>query len=179
MLADTRDLGVNARISQGVGKASVYFTAGRDFFRNRLVTGQNNITSNISVGANWARQSWFRVQSNVGVNWVDGDGSTVGDSRNVTVSVQPMLLWQRQKLNFTPLVNYSNAVTDLTGGVHTADTYSLQYSGRLTWQMPGHYRFSTFSLEGGMTRMHDNLTGVDTETPRLLVVWNITWDRRR
>ena len=174
-LADNRDLGFNATITQRLKKLSLTFGGGRDWYRDRLTTGQNTITSNLSLSADWSASRIFRLQSNVGVNYVNSDPLTVGANRVVTTLIQPMLIWQKKGLQFTPSISVSKTDSALGSGTVLADQLSTQYSGRISWQMPGRYKFSMLAFEGGQNHIHDALLGTDTYDPRILFLWTITW----
>jgi hypothetical protein len=45
------------------------------------------------------------------------------------------------------------------------------YSGQLNWTMPGHFKFSTLSVDAGWMRDRDGLIGAGVTTPRLSVSW--------
>ena len=179
MMADTRDVGFNTGVSHAVGQVSLSLSAGRDFFHNKLMKGQNIITTNTNVGANWNARTYFRLQSNFGVNWVAGEKFTVGVARVLTLNVQPMFIWDRAKITITPLIAFNQAKTELGTGIYSADQSISQYSARFGWQMPGVFKFSTLSLEGGKTQVRNALTGTLDDDPRFLVLWNIVWGHSR
>lgn len=174
-LADNRDLGFNATIAQKLKKLTLTLSGGRDWYRNGITTGQNTITSNINVGANWNATRIFRLQSNAGVNYVNSDPLTLGANRMVSAMIQPMLIWQRKGLQFMPTMSVSKTDSALGDGTVLADQLSLQYAGRLSWKMPGKYKFSVLALEAGRTHIHDAIQGTDTNDPRILFIWTINW----
>lgn len=176
--SDQRDTGGNIGISQRVSSLTLTATGTRDWFRNRLVANQNVITSGLNFGASWQGSSFFRINSNVSLNWISAEKFTVGQTRVVTTYLQPMLTWQKAGVSISPLITVSNNATELGTGVFTTRGYSSQYLARLSWQMPGVMKFSNLSLEGGQTHTRDAIANTGRTDPRVLLVWNIVWGYR-
>lgn len=175
MLADTRNAGLTGNVMQSLGKLSLTVTGARDWFRNRLVSGQNVITSAINFTADWNASQIFRLQSNFGINFVNNNPLTVGATRVITTFVQPMLMWPSRGLQFSTTFAGSKSNGELKTGSVLADQWTVQCAGRLSWQMPGHFKFSTLALEAGQTRVRDVLFGTDRTDPRVFLIWNLTW----
>lgn len=173
--ADTRDLGGNVFLTHTVGRVTLGATGSRNWFRNRLISDANIITSGIQLNGNWQALSYFQLNSNFSVNWVAGAPAKIGTARTITTYIQPMFVWQRPQLTLTPLVALTQARAQLAGGTLTNDTWTRQYLGRLSWQMPGSLRFSTLSLEAGNTRVKNAITGMEQEDKRFLLLWTLVW----
>lgn len=171
--SDQRRLGFNASITQSVGSVTLSLGGTRDWFHDRLEEARNLINSSFLVSANWNSGSVFMLQSNFSVNWIAGEDTSIGDTRVVTLYLQPMLTWQRARLSFTPLIAVTDTETLLGSGALTADTLSTQYLGRLTWQMPGPLKFSTLSLEGGRTKTRDAILPTSVTDNRFLLIWTV------
>lgn len=172
--ADLRDAGLNATVSHRVGNITLTAGGTRDWLRNNLVPQQDAITSGINVGANWQR-SFFQINSNASVNWVAADKFTVGETRIVTAYIQPTVTWKRAGISLASLCTISNNRTLLNLATFTADNFTNQYSGRLTWQMPRMLKFSTLSLEGGQVHLSDAILNTSRTDTRLLLLWNAVW----
>jgi hypothetical protein len=174
LAADSRDRGLNATVSQRVGKITLTAGGTRDWLRNNLLPQQDVITSGINAGANWQR-SFLQINSNVSVNWVAANKFTVGQTRIVSVYIQPALTWKSAGLSLAPVCAVSNNRTLLNQGTLTADNFTNQYSGRLTWQMPRRLRFSTLTLEGGQVHLSDGILSTSRTDTRVLLLWNTVW----
>jgi len=173
--SDQRDSGGNISISQRVSSLTLTAAATRDWFRNRLIANQNVITSGLNFGASWQGNSFFRINSNVSLNWISAEKFTVGETRLITTYLQPMLTWRKAGVSLSPLITISSNATHLGTGVFTTRGYNSQYLARLSWQMPGMMKFSNLSLEGGQTHTRDAITNIGRTDPRVLLVWNIVW----
>lgn len=174
---DQQDLGTGVTLTHQVGKVSLSLGASRDWFRNNNVSGQNVITSSILGGANWSANSFFQLNSNVSVNWVAADASTTGTTRNVSGYLQPTFMWKRMNFQVAPLASVNTVRTQLIMGMLTNDTLTEEYGGRVSWQMPGHFKFNTLSMEGDETRDRDNISGMNIRSTQLLLLWTIVWGR--
>lgn len=172
--ADSRDAGLNTTVSQRVGNITLTAGGTRDWLRNNLLHQQDVISSGINVGANW-QKAFFQINSNTSVNWVAADKFTVGETRIVTAYIQPTVTWQRAGISLAPLCTISNNRTLLNPSTLTADNFSNQYSGRLTWQMPRMLKSSTLSLEGGQVHLSDAILNTSRTDTRLLLLWNAVW----
>jgi len=177
--ADLRDAGANVSLSQHVGTVSLTVGGTRDWLRNRLITAQNVITTGVNAGANWQGASFFQINSNVSVNWINAEKFTVGDTRVITTYIQPMLMWRRTGLTVTPLISVSHSNNRLAMGILTSNNYTSQYVGRLSWQMPGAFKFSTLTLEGGQNHFRDAISHIGKTDPRVLLLWNMVWGYSR
>lgn len=173
LLRDQRRAGFDAMLSQNVGTVTLSVGGTRDWFRDHLEEERNAINSSVIVSANWNHGSVFQLQSNLSVNWVAGEDTSVGDTRVITVYLQPMLTWQRAGLSFAPLIAVSDTRTQLGTGALTADSLSTQYLARLTWQMPGPLKFSSLSFEGGRVKMQDDIALTSVTDKRFLLVWTL------
>jgi hypothetical protein len=67
----------------------------------------------------------------------------------------------------------------LLAGVLSNQLNTGQYGGRITWTMPGEFKFSTLSFEGDFNRNKNLLTGADLSDKALLLVWTLTWARQQ
>jgi hypothetical protein len=176
--ADSRDAGLNASISHHIGKVTLTTGGTRDWLRNNLFPQQNVITSGVNAGANW-QAAFFQINSSASVNWVAADKFTVGGTRVITFYIQPTMIWKRTGLSLAPLFTVSNNRTLLNPSTLTADNFTSQYSGRLTWQMPRKLKFSTLTLEGGQVHFNDAILGNSRTDARLLFLWNTVWGYNR
>jgi hypothetical protein len=176
--ADSRDAGLNASISHHIGKVTLTTGGTRDWLRNNLLPQQNVITSGVNAGANW-QATIFQINSNASVNWVAADKFTVGGTRTITFYIQPTMIWKRTGLSLAPLFTVSNNKTLLNTGTLTADNFTSQYSGRMTWQMPRRLKFSTLSLEGGQVHLNDAILSNSRTDTRLLLLWTTVWGYNR
>ena len=174
-LADNRDLGGDLTVSHNFKKLSLNFATGRDWLRNTLNPQQNVITSKIGGGATWNLVSYFKLQSNLSVNYVHADPLTVGISRVVTTLIQPVLEWKKKGLQFGPTLSLAKTDGALRIGTVLADQFNSQYSGRVSWQMPGKFKFSVISIEGGETRVRDVVQNTYKTDPRIVFQWALNW----
>lgn len=84
-----------------------------------------------------------------------------------------------RKAFIAPLFTVSNNKTLLNTGALTADNFTSQYSGRLTWQMPRRLKFSTLTLEGGQVHFNDAILSNSRTDARLLLLWTTVWGYNR
>jgi hypothetical protein len=175
---DLRDLYGGINLTHTIGTVSLTAGGTRDWSRNNYMTSADTITSSINAGASLAGKSFFQLNTQGNVNWVAAAGATVGDSRNCTINVQPAFTWKRPGVQVSPLVTLTQAMTVLTGGTATTNTFTGQYGGQLSWTMPGHFKFSTFSAQGSYNQNHNSVTHVDLDTTQLLVLWTLTWNQK-
>ena len=177
--ADLRDAGANASISQRIGTLTLTLGGTRDWLRNRLITTQDVLTTGANAGVNWQGTSFFQINSNVSVNWINAEKFTVGDTKVITTYIQPALMWRRAGLTLTPLISISHSNNRLALGLLTSNNYTSQFVGRLSWQMPGLMKFSTLTLEGGQNHFRDAISNTSRTDPRVLLLWNIVWGYSR
>ncbi|HWQ33948.1 MAG TPA: hypothetical protein VNQ79_13945 [Blastocatellia bacterium] len=171
--ADQRRIGFTTSITQTVKTLMLTVGGSRNWFRDRLNDKAGNIVSALTLSGVWNARTWFQLNSNVSLNWTAGEKFSVGGSRIITVYLQPNFIWPRAGITVTPLITLNQMTNLLGSGVLTADTLMTQSGGRVSWQLPGRLRFSTFSFEGSLTRTRDGLHGTTILTPRLLFLWTL------
>ncbi len=177
--ADSRDISGSVKFSRKVGYTTYTAGATRDWFRDNLTPANDTITSSINLGANLAPcKSIFKMTAQFNSNWVSANGATIGLSSTYTFYAQPSLNWKRPVVQLAPLLTLSKARTVLTGGVATSDTLNGQYGGRLSWTMPGRWKFSTFSAQGSYNQNKDNVANVEQDTTQLMVLWTLTFKHK-
>jgi hypothetical protein len=176
---DLRDRGLNANLTRTVGNVVLTLGGSRAWYRNAIVEGGNLVTTSMLVGANWNRGQFLQLNTNFGVNWATGEKSSVGATRTITASFQPMFTWRRTELSLTPIIGLNQMRTELANGAITSDQLSGQYGGRLSWNMPGAMRFSTLSCEGNFSHDRNYIWGTAFSDARLLVVWTMVWGYNR
>jgi hypothetical protein len=177
--ADQRDLGVTLTATRQVGKASLTLSGSRDWNRNNLNPLADIITSSVLTGANWAYNSFFQINSTFGVNWTAAEKINVGTTRGLTGHFQPAFTWTRLGIQLAPIVSFNESRTQLFGGTLTNNLNTGQYGGRVTWTMPGDFKFSSLAFEGDLNHNKNILTGADLSDKSLFLVWTLTWDRHR
>ena len=174
--ADQRDVGVNLSVTRQVGKtASLTFSGVRDWFRNNLFSNANTITSSAVIGTSWVARPFLQINGNVSLNWVAGAGSTVGTTRNFSGFLQPTLTWKRTGLQLQPLASINQTRTSLVGDILTSDLLSQQYGGRLSWTMPGKFKFSTLTLNGNYSDLKNPVAAYRQQGTTLSLLWTISW----
>ena len=177
---DSRDLSVNFKVSRKISNTTLSFAASRDWFRDNLTPTNDTITSSINVGANLANpKSFFKLSAQFNANWVAADGLTTGDSSTYTVYAQPSFNWKHPAVQVAPLLTVSKARTVLSSGTATSDTLTGQYGGRVSWTLPGKWKFSTISAQGSYNQNKDYVAQVEQDTTQLLVLWIITWKHKK
>lgn len=172
-ITDNRRFGVTGSVSQIIKKLTVTVSGSRNWFRDRVNDKASNIVSSLAVNSTWNVNEWFQMNSNFSLNWTAGDSMSVGNSHAMSLYLQPNFLWRSKGLTITPLVTINEMMNFLGSGVVTADSFSTQYGGRVAWQMPGRFRFSTFSIEGSAVRVRNGIDGTTILTPRLMFLWTI------
>src|ERR1051326_8138744 len=177
---DTRDRGANVTVTRTFHNFTLGALASRDWFRNRIfntanVNTANVITSSAGLSANLNARTWFQVNSNFSVNWIAADKNTVGDTRIISIFIQPMLTWKQTGLTVSPLITVGQTETQLASGILLADTLNSQYGGRLSWQWPGPLKFSTLSFEGGHVKLRNAVSGLEQNDTRALLLWSLVW----
>jgi hypothetical protein len=162
-----------------VGKASLTLSASRDWNRNNLNPLADLITSSVLTGANWAYNSFFQINSTFGVNWTAAEKINVGTTRALTGHFQPAFTFARPGIQVAPIVSFNESRTQLLGGTLTNNLNTGQYGGRITWTMPGDFKFSSLAFEGDLNHNKNILTGADLSDKSLFLVWTLTWNRQR
>jgi len=176
--ADQRDVSGNASVSRQVGTTTLSAGAARDWSRDNLTPANDTITSSLNFGTNLTSKGIFQLNSQLSVNWVAADGLTVGTNRNITLYVQPALVWKKPALQIAPLITFTKGRTLLADGMLTSDTLTGQYGGRITWTMPGVMKFSTFSAQGSYNQNKNTIMGINQPSTQLLVLWTATWGHK-
>ncbi|HUJ32185.1 MAG TPA: IPT/TIG domain-containing protein [Candidatus Acidoferrum sp.] len=177
--ADQQDFGANLSLTRQVGKVMLSLGGSRDWFRNNLITGANSTTSSILVGGTWNYAAFFQLNANVSVNWVAADKSTVGTTRSLSGYLQPTFIWKRTGFQIQPLASYNQTQTVLGTGIFTNNFNTGQYGGRLSWTMPGEFKFSTLSFEGDYTINRSPLLNLDMRGTTALLVWTVAWGHKQ
>ena len=175
---DMRDVSGSLTLSRQIGKVSMSGGATRDWNHNTLFPTTGTITSSLNAGTNLVTGGIFQLNAQASVNWVAGDGLTVGTTRTVTVYVQPAFVWKQPALQLSPLVNLTKGRTLLANGTLTSDTLTGQYGGRLTWTLPGFMKFNTLSAQGSYNQNQNNVMGTNQPSTQLLVLWTTTWGHK-
>jgi hypothetical protein len=175
---DMRDLSGNINLSRKVGAATVTLGGQRDWLHNTLFPVNSTITSSLNAGGNLKTKGHFQLNTQASVNWVSANGLTAGDSRCVSVNVQPTLVWKKPVVQLSPLITVSQGQTRLANGTLTNDTLTGQYGGRFTWKLPGMMKFSTLSAQGSYNQNRNSVTDMNQPTTQLLVLWTTTWNHK-
>lgn len=169
--ADQRDISGNISITRQVGMVSFTGSGTRDWLRNNLQPNAGAITSSISAGANLVTQSFFQCNAQANVSWVAADPVAIGTTRNISVSLQPALLWKHHSLQLSPVISLAQTQSHLASGTFTANTLTGQYGGRLGWTMPGWLKFSTLAAQGTYNQNRDDVNHTNTPTTQLVAIW--------
>lgn len=175
---DIRDLSGSINLSRIVGTTTLSMGAQRDWDRNILFPESSTITTSLNAGANFVTQGVFQLNTQASVNWVAADGLTVGTSRNVSVNLQPAMVWKKPALQLSPTIAITQGQTMLSSGTLSSNTFTGQYGGRLTWTLPGRLKFSTLSAQGSYNQNRNTITGVDNPNTELLAVWTTSWNHK-
>jgi hypothetical protein len=177
--ADQRDVSGNVTLTRQVGTVSLSAGANRDWLRNNLQPSAGAITSSISLGANLATQGFFQCNAQANFNWIAADPVAVGDTRNISVYIQPAFVWKQPNLQLSPLISVTQGRTLLASGVFTSDTLTGQYGGRLSWTLPGWLKTSTLSAQGSYNQNRDNVNHTDMPATQLVAIWTFTLGHKR
>ena len=177
--ADQRDLSGNVTVSRQVGMVSLNVGGTRDWLRNNIQPSAGAITSSISGGANLVTKGFFQCNTQVNVSWVAADPVAIGDTRNISVYVEPAMVWKGPGLQISPLLTVVQAQSQLANGTFTSNTFSGQYGGRLAWTLPGWLKTSTLSAQGSYNQNHDNVNHIDTATTQLVAIWTFAWGHKK
>ena len=172
---DMRDISGNINLSRQVGTTTLSVGGIRDWNRNTLFPLSSNITSSLNVGTNLVTHGFFQLNAQASVNWVAANRLTIGTTRNVTVNLQPTLVWKKPSMQVSPLVTLAQGQTILSSGTFTSDTLTGQYGGRISWILPGAMKFSTLSAQGSYNQNRNHVTGLDQPATQLLVLWTAIW----
>jgi len=175
---DMRDFSGNINLSRKVGAATVTLGGERDWLHDKLFPANSTITSSLNAGSNLKTKGHFQLNTQASVNWVSADGLTAGDSRSVSVYVQPTLVWKKPAVQLSPLITVAQGQTRLANGTLTNDTLTGQYGGRFTWKLPGKLQFSTLSAQGSYNQNRNSVTGMNQPTTQLLALWTTTWNHK-
>jgi hypothetical protein len=176
--ADQRDVSGNVSLTRQIGTVSLSAGGTRDWSRDNLTPANDTITSSLNFGTNLTTKGIFQLNSQASVNWVAADGLTVGTTRNITVYVQPALVWKKPALQVAPLITFTKGRTILVNGMLTSDTLTGQYGGRITWTLPGVLKFSTFSAQGSYNQNRNTIMSINQPSTQLLVLWTATWGHK-
>ncbi|MGB0064359.1 MAG: hypothetical protein WBP85_07920, partial [Terracidiphilus sp.] len=168
---DQRDVSGNINLTRQVGMVSLTGTGTRDWLRNSLQPSAGAITSSVSMGANFVTKSFFQCNSQANVSWVAADPVAIGSTRNISLSVQPAMVWKHPSLQLSPVISLNQAQTHLASGTFTANTLTGQYGGRLGWTMPGWLKFSTLAAQGTYNQSRDDVNHTNTPTTQLVAIW--------
>lgn len=176
--ADQSRFGVNASVNQMIntsklGSINLGLTGARNWFRDRINQNANNIISSVGVNAGWTPKPFFQLQSNFSVNWTAGEKFTVGNSVITTAYIQPVLTWARTGWSVMPLISINQMNSRLGTGERTFNMLMTQTGGRISYQLPGRWRFNTFSFEGTIARTRDGVNRTTLMTPRFLFLWTM------
>lgn len=176
---DSRDLSVNFKFIRKVSATTYTASASRDWFRDNLTPANDTITSALNLGANLAEpKRIFHLSAQFNSNWVAADGATTGNSSTYSANIQPSLNWKHPTLQLAPLLNFCRARTVLSSGTATSDTLTGQYGGRLSWTLPGMWKFSTFSAQGTYNQNKDYVALTNLDSTQLLLIWTLTWKHK-
>jgi hypothetical protein len=175
---DLRDISGNINLSRQISAVSMTAGGTRDWSRNNLTPSADTITSSVNAGVNLATKKFFQLNAQINANWVAADGQTVGTTSNYTVYVQPAFSWKKPALQISPLVTVTKGQTKLASGTLSSDTLTGQYGGRVSWTLPGAWKFSAFSAQGSYNQSHDTVAGQDQNTTQLLILWTATWSHK-
>lgn len=186
-LADQGRDGVNVNLTetiqtQQLGTLSLTVGGSRNWFRDTVNERANNIITSLNVSTNWVPVNpWFQWTSTVSVNWLAGERFSVGGSRTLTAYIQPTFNWTRTGLSLTPLVTLNQMSSQMLQLLENepirrmtmGDMWMTNHGARLSWQLPGKYRYNVFSFEGSQAWMRDGISGLTQRSPRLLFLWTI------
>ncbi|MGA3264645.1 MAG: hypothetical protein ABSC47_11445, partial [Terracidiphilus sp.] len=175
---DMRDISGRINFSRRVGTMTLSMGGQRDWLHDTLFPEYSTITSTLNAGGNLVTRGHFQLNSQASVNWVAADGLTVGDSRSVSVNLQPAFVWKKPAVQLSPLVTVAQVRAALLSGTLTNDMLTGQYGGRFTWKLPGVMKFSTISAQGSYNQNRNSVTGLDQPTAQLLALWTATWGHK-
>jgi len=175
---DMRDINGKINLSRQVGTSSISIGGQRDWSHNTLFPASSTITSSLNVGANLVTKTIFQLNSQASVNWVAADGITTGTSRNISLNLQPAIVWKRPTVNLAPTITVTQGQTVLANGTQTNNILTGQYGGRVAWTLPGTLKFNTLSAQGSYNQSRNNLTGINQPTTMLLVILTTTLNHK-
>jgi hypothetical protein len=176
--ANMRDVSGRINLSRKVGTMTLSIGGQRDWFDNILFPANSTITSSINAGGNVVTKGHFQLNSQACVSWVAANGLAVGDSRSVSVNLQPAIVWKKPAVQLAPIITVAQSQTELSGGTLTNESLTGQYGGRITWKLPGVMKFSTVSAQGSYNQNKDTVIGLNQPTTQLLAIWTATWGHK-
>jgi hypothetical protein len=177
--ADQRDVSGYINLTRQVGMIALSAGANRDWLRNNLQSSAGAITSSASLGANLATKGIFQCNSQLNLSWVAADPANIGETRNISLNLQPSLVWKQPSLQVAPLISVVQARTQLASGTATSDTLTGQYGGRLAWTLPGRFKTNIFSVQGSYNQNRDDVNHTNTPNTQLIAIWTYTWAHKR
>ncbi len=174
--ADQRDRGAGVTVTRQIGK-TMSLTGGilRDWFHNDLLPSASAITTSLTTSAVWVVRPYFQFTANVASNWVSGEKSTMGTTRNLSAYLQPTWSWKHTGLQVQPILSLNHTQTLLGTGLLTNSLLAQQYGGRVSWHMPGELKFSTLTFEGDYADTKNPIAFYQHRAITMFVLWNITW----
>ena len=176
--ANTRDVSGSINLSRKVGATTLIIGGQRDWLNDMLFPVNSTITSSINAGAKLVTKGHFQLNSQASVNWVAANGLAVGDSRSVSVNLQPTIVWKKPAVQLAPIITVAQSQTVLSNGTLTNEYLTGQYGGRVTWKMPGVMKFSCVSAQGSYNQNKAAVIGLNNPTTQLLAIWTVTWGHK-
>jgi hypothetical protein len=176
--ANTRDVSGTINLTRKVGATTLTIGGQRDWHDDMLFPVNSTITSSINAGAKVVTKGHFQLNSQASVNWVAANGLAVGDSRSVSVNVQPAIVWKKPAVQLAPIITVAQSQTVLSNGTLTNESLTGQYGGRITWKMPGVMKFSCVSAQGSYNQNKATVIGLNNPTTQLLAIWTVTWGHK-
>lgn len=176
---DMRDVSGNVNLSHQFAKLTLSAGGTRDWNHNTIVPTASTITSALTTGVTWIAKSFFQLNSQVSFNWVAAEKFTIGETRNISTSLQPNFTMRSGTLQVGPLITITQGRTLLATGTLTSDTLTGQYGGRVAWTLPGALKFNTFSMQGSYNQNRNTITALDQRATQLLVLWTVTWGQQK
>src|SRR5215472_926658 len=176
---DMRDLSGNVNLSHQFAKLTLSVGGTRDWNHNTIVPTASTIASALTTGVTWIARSFFQLNSQVSFNWVAAEKFTIGETRNISTSLQPNFTMRSSTLQVGPLITVTQGRTLLATGALTSDTLTGQYGGRVAWTLPGALKFNTFSMQGSYNQNRNTITALDQRATQLLVLWTVTWGQQK
>jgi hypothetical protein len=176
---DMRDINGGVNLSRQFGNLTLSVGGVRDWNRNNILPTADTITSALTFGTTWIAKTFFQLNSQVSFNWVAAEKFTLGETRNISNSVQPNFTLRNGTLQIGPLITVTQGRTLLATGTLTSDTLTGQYGGRIAWTLPGVLKFNTFSIQGSYNQNRNTITSLDQRATQLLGLWTITWGQQK
>ncbi len=176
--ANMRDVSGRINLSRKVGVTTLSIGGQRDWLNDILFPVNSTITSSINAGAKVVTKGHFQLNSQASVNWVAANGLAVGDSRSVSVNVQPAIVWKNPAVQLAPIITVAQSQTVLSNGTLTNEFLTGQYGGRVTWKLPGVMKFNCISAQGSYNQNKATVIGLNQPTTQLLAIWTVTWGHK-